>query len=133
MDESTFTQCCAVTVRADGDLTVREAGALAVVAGGDATMTQAGSGFLVAGGDVALEQAGVGNMFVGGSAELHDCRIGQMVTAKAEVSGGKIGLLIGAKVAAEDSQVMLATPQAAALGAAAGGVLFLLLSIFRRR
>ena len=58
--------------------------------------------------------------------ELNEGGVGQMVALEAAVSGSRVGLLIGGKVTMEDSRVMVTTAQAAAFGAVAGFVLFLL-------
>lgn len=130
--ESNFTGGFVASVRADGDVTVHEAGALAIVAGGDATLKEAGAALCVVGGDVAMTQAGAGNMFVGGSAEMHEAGVGQMVAMEATLTDSRVGVLIGGKVTLERSEVMLSTAQAAALGAAAGVVFFLLSRLTRR-
>lgn len=124
--ESTFMGGFVASVRADGDVVVREAGALAIVAGGNATLKEAGAGMCVVGGDATMTQSGAGNMFVGGSAEMHEAGVGQMMAMEATLTDSRVGVLIGGKVTLERSEVMLSTAQAAALGAAAGAVFFLL-------
>lgn len=136
MDETTereFAGGFAASIRADGDLTVREAGALAMVAGGNAMFKEGGAGFCVIGGDLQMAEAGAGNMLIGGSADLSGVGVGQMATMEAHVADSKVGVLIGGKVTLERSEVMLNTPQAIGLGAAAGAVFFLLARLFGRR
>jgi hypothetical protein len=130
--ESNFTGGFAASIRADGDVVVREGGALAIVAGGDATLKEAGAGLCVVGGDASMAQAGAGSLFVGGSVEMHEAGIGQMMAMEATVADSRVGLLIGGKVTLERSEVMLGTAQAAALGAAAGALFFLLSRLVRR-
>lgn len=135
MDETTsreFSGGLVASIRADGDVVVREAGALAIVAGGSATIREGGAGLCVIGGDVTMSEAGAGNMIVGGSAELSEAGVGQLVALEAHVRDSRVGVLIGGSVTMENTEVMLTTAQAAALGAAAGGVLFLLSRLLRR-
>ena len=122
----------AASIRAEGDLTVREAGALAIVAGGNALLKEGGAGFCVVGGDLQMAEAGAGNMLIGGNADLSDVGVGQMAAMEAHVSDSRIGVLIGGKVTMERSEVMLTTPQAIGLGAAVGAVFFLLSKLFGR-
>jgi hypothetical protein len=135
MNESTeeFSGGFAAVVRTERDLSVREAGAFAIVAGGNASLDQAGSGLCVVGGDLTMAEAGAGNMLVGGSAQVSGTAIAQLVTAEASVTDSRVGLLIGGKVSLERSEVMFNTAQAAAFGAVAGGVFFLLSRLVRRR
>ena len=135
MDESTtkdFSGGFAASVQTESNVDVREAGALAIVAGGDATITQGGAGICVIGGDVTMNQAGVGKMLAGGRVEVTEGGVGQLLALEAEVTDSRVVMVIGGKVTLERSEVMLTTAQAAALGAAAGAVLFLLSRLFRR-
>ena len=119
-------------VRAEGDVSLRDAGALAVVAGGNATLSEAGAGVFVAGGDVTMSEAGAGNMLVGGNAELSGAAVGSMLVGEASVDGSRIGVLVTARANMTDSIVIVGTPQAVMLGVAAGATLFVLGRLLRR-
>lgn len=119
-------------IRADGDVSLREGGALAIVAGGNATITEGGTGALVAGGNVTMRDAGAGNMFIGGKAELNQAGVGQVFAVEAQVADSKIGVLLAASASLENSEIVLGTRQAMALGAAIGVVLFSLGRLFHR-
>jgi hypothetical protein len=82
---------------------------------------------------MTMSEAGAGNMIVGGNAELSEAGVGQLVALEAHVRDSRVGLLVGGSVTMESSEVMFTTAQAAALGVAAGGVLFVLSRLFRRR
>ncbi|MCP4304093.1 MAG: hypothetical protein GY926_13690 [bacterium] len=136
MDESTtneFAEGFVPVVRADGDVSIREAGALAIVAGGNVSLNEAGTGALVVGGDVTMNQAGSGNMVAGGSVEMNDSAVGQMFTLEATVAESRIGLLVAPIANVENSEIVIGPQQAIALGVAAGSTLFLLGRLFRRR
>ena len=135
MDENANTEFSggfAPLVRVEGDMTLRESGSLAIVAGGNADINEGGAGLLIAGGDVTLSNGGAGNLLVGGSAELSEASAGQLVAMEANVSGGRIGLLVAGRANLEQSEVLLTTQQAAVFGAVAGLVLFLLSRLFKR-
>ena len=119
-------------VKAEGDVSLRDAGALAVVAGGNASLSEAGAGVFVAGGDVTMRQAGAGNMLVGGSAEMSDAAVGSMLVGEASLDGSRVGVLVTARANLTDSTVILGTPQAVGLGVAAGVTLFVLGRLLRR-
>ena len=120
-------------MKAEGDATIREAGAIAVVAGGNANIKEGGAGFCIVGGDVTINQGGTGNLIVGGSAELHEAAVGQMAALEVSVTDGRVGVLLAAKANLEGSEIMLSTPQAVGIGAAAGVVLFFLGRLFGRK
>ena len=119
-------------LKAEGDATLREAGSLAVVAGGDANIKEGGAGLCVVGGDLNMSQAGAGNMIIGGSVEMSESGVGQMATMEANVADSRVGFQLAANANLERSEVMLTTQQAAALGAVAGIVFFLLSRLFKR-
>lgn len=121
-------------VRAEGDVNLRESGALAVVAGGNASMKEAGCGMLVAGGDVTISEAGGGNMIVGGSLSVANGAVGNVFAGGGvSVADSRIGALLTPQASLENSEVILGTQQAVALGVAAGATLFVLGRLFRRR
>ena len=119
-------------VKAEGDVSIREAGAGAIVAGGDVTMREAGAGMFIAGGDLEMSEAGAGTMMVGGSARLSEAGVGNMLVGEATLNGSRVGVLLTAKADLHDSTVVLNTPQAIGLGVAAGVTVFLLGKLFRR-
>ena len=119
-------------VQADGDIAVSEGGALAMVAGRNLEVREGGAGFIIAGGDLSLSYGGAGTLIAGGGAELSDASVGQMLTAEANVTGGRVGLLVAGRANLEQSEVLMTVQQAAALGAVAGLVLFLLSKLFGR-
>ena len=79
-----------------------------------------------------MAEAGAGNMLIGGNADLSGVGVGQMAAVAAHVADSRVGLLLSGKVTMERSEVMLTTPQAIGLGAAAGVVFFLLTKLFSR-
>ena len=119
-------------VRADGDVTLREAAALGVVAGGNADFKEGGAGLFVAGGDLHMHQSGSGNLIVGGNAELSQSGCGQLVAFEANVTDGKVGVLLAGKANLQQSEIVATTQQAVGFGVAAGVVFFLLSKLFRR-
>lgn len=119
-------------IRAEGDVSLREAGALVVVAGGNASINEGGAGSLIAGGDVTLSQAGSGSMLVVGNAELRESGVGQMFTVEATVTDSRIGVLLAGRASIAESQILLGTQQAIGFGVAAGATVFLLGRLLRR-
>jgi hypothetical protein len=119
-------------IRADGDVTVREAGAMAIVAGGNADIKEGGAGLCVVGGDLSISQGGAGNMIVGGSAELSEAAVGQMAALNASATDSRIGVLVAGQATLERSEILLSTEQAIGFGVAAGLVFFLLSKLFGR-
>ena len=119
-------------LQAEGDVTVSESGSLAMVAGGNLEVKEGGAGFVVAGGDVSLSYGGTGTLIAGGSAELSESTVGQMFTVEANVTGGRVGLLVAGRADLHQSEVLMSVQQAAVLGAVAGLVLFLLSKLFGR-
>ena len=121
-------------VRTTHDVTIREGGALAVVAGGDVSLSEAGTGKLIAGGSATLDQAGGGNIVVGGDAAISNGAVGNLVAAGgATVEGSRVGVLLTPSATLNDSEVVVGTQQAVAIGAAAGIVLLVLGRLLRRR
>ena len=73
---------------------------------------------MLAGGNVSITNGGAGNVVAGGGASVVDSRVGMLLTPQATL---------------ENSEVVLGTQQAAALGVAVGVTFFLLGRLFRRR
>lgn len=120
-------------VRAEGDVSIREAGMLAGVAKGDVSMNEAGVGMLIAGGNATLDQAGGGTIVAGGHASLSDGAVGTLVVGgEATVERSRVGVLLTPSATLNDSEIVLGTQQAIALGAAAGVVLLVLGRLLRR-
>ena len=130
--EQQFVGGFAPMVRADGDLTLREAGSLAIIAGGNAEITEGGAGICVVGGNLSIHEGGTGNLIVGGNAELNQAAVGQMAAIEASVTDGRVGVLLAGKANLERSEVMVTTQQAVGFGVAAGVVFFLLSKLFGR-
>ena len=121
-------------IRTEGDATLRESGAMAVVAGGNVSMSESGSGMFIAGGDATLSESGAGNMLVGGKVSIDNGAIGNLVAGGgASVGDSRIGVLLTPQATLENSEVVLGTQLAVALGAAAGLMMFLLSRLLRRR
>jgi hypothetical protein len=119
--------------RAAGDLTMREAGALAVIAGGDASLEEAGAGMLIAGGSATLDQAGGGTIVAGGDVSISDGAVGNLIAwGGATLEGSRVGVLLTPTATLNDSEVVVGTGQAFAIGAGAGLVLFVLGRLLRR-
>ena len=120
-------------VRAEADVLMKQAGALAVIAGGEASLTMAGAGMMVAGGDVTLNEAGAGTMIVGGNVSVANGGIGKLVSGGgASVVQSRVMVLLTPSANLEDSEVVVGTQQAIAMGAAAGLVLLVLGRLLRR-
>lgn len=119
-------------VKAEGHVSIREAGAGAVVAGGNVTMREAGTAMFIAGGDLTMSEAGAGTMMIGGNAELSEAGVGNMLVGEATLDGSRVGVLLTAKAELHDSTVVLNTPQAVGLGVAAGVTMYLLGRLLRR-
>ena len=119
-------------LQAEGDIAMSEGGSLAMIAGGNLDVREGGAGFMVAGGDLSLSYGGAGTLIAGGGAELSEASIGQMFTVEANVSGGRVGLLVAGQANLEQSEILMTVQQAAALGAVAGLVMFLLSKLFGR-
>ena len=135
MDENTGTELSGgffPVVQAEGDIAVSESGSLAIVAGGNVEIKEGGAGFVVAGGDMSVSYGGAGTVIAGGNAELSESTVGQMFTVEANVTGGRVGLLVAGRANLEQSEILITAQQAAALGAVAGLVLFLLSKLFGR-
>jgi hypothetical protein len=96
---------------------LREAGAGVVIAGGSVTLDQSGGGTIVAGGDAAISDGAVGNLVAGGGARVEHSRVGVLLTPTATLN---------------ESQVVVGTQQALAIGAAAGVAVVLLGKLLRR-
>ena len=121
-------------VRAEGDITLRESGAMAVVAGGNVSMSESGSGMFIAGGDATLSEAGAGNMLIGGNVSIDNGAMGNLVAGgEVSVVQSRVGVLLTPSAKLENSEVILGTQQAVALGVVAGLMMFLLSRLFRRR
>jgi hypothetical protein len=137
MDENNVTDIAEGFVpmlRTEGDVTLRESAALAVVAGGNASLSEAGCGMLIAGGDVTLNDGGGGNMLAGGNFSVTNGGAGNVVAGGgASVVDSRVGVLLTPQATLENSEVILGTQQAVALGVAAGATLFLLGRLLRRR
>jgi len=135
MDESGGTEVSGGFVpflQAEGDVALSEGGSLAMVAGGNLDIREGGAGFLVAGGDVRVSNGGVGTLIAGGGAEFSEATVGQVVTIEANVTGGRVGLLVAGRANLEQSEILISAQQAAVFGAVAGLVVFLLTKLFGR-
>ena len=119
-------------LQAEGDVAFREGGALAMIAGGNLELREGGTGFLVAGGDVSMSYGGAGTVIAGGGVEISESTVGQMATVEANVTGGRVGLLIAGQANLEQSEILISAQQAAILGAVGGLVVFLLAKLFGR-
>ena len=119
-------------VRTDSDVSLREAGSFVVMAGGDATITEGGSGSLMVGGDVSMSQAGAGSLRVKGAADIRESAIGSILALRSGVADSRIGVMVAGKATLENTEVVMSTQQAIALGVAAGVTVSLLGRLFRR-
>jgi hypothetical protein len=89
------------------------------IANGGVTIRQGGCGPLIANGDVSIEQGGTQSIIAAGGATLGDRAF--------------VGVVVSPKVTVEEGgKVLLNTPQALALGAAAGVVFALVSRLVRR-
>lgn len=120
-------------IRAEGDVTMRESGALAVVAGGSVSLSESGCGMLIAGGDATINEAGSGNMLVGGNVSIANGALGNVVAGGGvSATESRVGVLLTPRATIEESEIILGTQQAVALGVAAGLTLFALSRLLRR-
>ena len=135
MDEKTGTESNSGFVpflQAEGDIAMSEGGSLAMVAGGNVDVREGGAGFILAGGDLSLSYGGAGTLIAGGGAELSESTVGQLFAVEANLTGGRVGLLVAGRANLQQSEILMSVQQAAALGAVAGLVLFLLSKLFGR-
>ena len=88
-----------------------------LLAGGSATLDQAGGGTIVAGGDASISDGAVGNLVAAGGARVEKSRVGVLLTPSATIN---------------DSEIVVGTQQAIAIGAAAGIVVMILGRLLRR-
>lgn len=114
-------------------VTVRQAGVTAAFCGGDMTMEQGGGQFAVAAGNLSITQGGSNAIVAGGDVEIIQGGAAVLAARAATVRQGLVGAVVAGNVELEESRVLLTTPQAAALGAAFGTVLFALSRILQRR
>ncbi len=122
------------SVTANQDATLNNSLNLALVAGANARIENGACQVLVAGGNVEIENGGGMLSIAGGNVEIHNGGAGFILCDQAGVEHGKITVLLANQVElGEDTQIMFSTRQAAAFGAAAGGVIFLLSLLFHRR
>src|SRR4029453_3557221 len=127
------------TIEAAGDVTVERA-LVGVVNGRDVTITQAGAGPIAAQGDVTIQQGGCGPVLVGRDLTIRQGGCGPamvrgslsiqqggtqsaLVAGPATIgSGAFVGLVASPKVTVEEgARVLVGTPGAFAVGAAARG------------
>lgn len=112
-------QAAAGPVAASGGVSILQGGCGPVIANGDVTIRQGGCGPLIANGNVSIEQGGTQSVIAAGGATLRD--------------HAYVGLVVAPKVSVEEGgRVLMSTPQALALGAAAGLVFALLSRLVRR-
>ena len=112
-------RAAAVTVRAEEDASLTNGGAAAIVAGGDMEVINGGAQVLVAGGDVQISNGGAQYVIAGDSVTASKAFIGIAITDKLNLS--------------EDSRVLLYTPRAIAFGAAFGVFFGFISLVFRGR
>jgi hypothetical protein len=111
-------QAAAGPMMVSGDVAIHQGGCGPVMSSGDVTITQGGCGPVLARGGVSIRQGGAQSVIAG------EVRVG---------AGGFAGLVAAPKVTIEEGgRVLMSTPQAAAFGAAIGGVVGLVL-LYRRR
>lgn len=115
-----LTQSIAGPVAAGGNLSILQGGCGPVVANGSVTIRQGGCGPMIANGDVSIEQGGCQSIVAAGGATIGNRAF--------------VGAVLSPKVTIEEgAKVLLSTPQALALGAAAGAVFALLSRVARPR
>jgi hypothetical protein len=86
------------------------------------------------GRDLRMADAGAGILNVGGQLEMKDCLGGVVVSSSARVEQSLVGVLFtNAPELGQGNQILLTTPQAAAMGAAFGFVFALMSWLLRRR
>lgn len=110
-------QAAAGPMMTSGDVSIQQGGCGPVLCSGDVSIHQGGCGSVLARGNVSIRQGGTQSVLAG------DATIG---------SGAFVGLVVSPKVTVEEgARVLMSTPQAAAFGAAVGGLIGLFL--LRRR
>lgn len=114
------------------EVSVRQAGVTAAISSGDLTMTQGGGNFAIAGGNLSITMGGSNAILAGGDVEIQQGGAVFLAAKSVNVNQGFVGVALGVDVQLEDSRVLLATPQAAAFGAALGVVLLVLGKLLRR-
>ena len=118
----TLERAAAVMVRGEEDIAITNSGAGAIVAGGDVELMNGGSQVLVAGGDVQITNGGAQYVIAGDSVTATKSFIAVAITDEITLS--------------EDSKVLLDTPRAIAFGVAFGAVFAFISILFggkRRR
>jgi len=115
-----LTQSMAGPIAAGGNLSILQGGCGPVVANGSVTIRQGGCGPMIANGDVSIEQGGCQSIVAAGGATIGNRAF--------------VGAVLSPKVTVEEgARVLLNTPQAIVLGAAAGVVFALVSAVARRR
>lgn len=129
----TFQQGAAQLVAAQGDVQLAQGGAQIVGCAGNLDLIQGGGGLIACGGNMTVTQGGGGFMAAGGGMHITEGNGGLMLAPMVEAQALNVGVLLAGSVKGNVTAV-LNTPQALALGVAAGlvgGLVFGLLS--RRR
>jgi hypothetical protein len=139
----------AISVTATQDVEIERGGALAISAGGEAEIEYGGALAINAGGNLELENGGAAIINIGRDAEITNggawiINAGRNVSFKtggaivaisgqSTVENGSVGILLSSNAQlGEGTRVLLNTPQAVALGVAAGATFALLRWLLRR-
>jgi hypothetical protein len=136
------------TLEAAGDVTLHRS-LVGVLSAHNVRLEQAAAGPMMTTGDVSIEQGGCGPVLCSGNVSIHQGGCGpvlargnvtiqqggtqSVLASSATLEGGAFaGLVVAPKVTVADgARVLMSTPQAAAFGAAVGGLIGLVL--LRRR
>lgn len=124
----------AFAVAAGADLAVNQGGGQALVAGRDARLVNGVAQVAVVGRDVQLDNSAAGVIKAGGNAGLAYSLAIFAAGKQVSVENSRVGVVLSRRAQiGPGSQVLMSTPQAAALGAALGVVFALLSWLFRRK
>lgn len=117
------------------DVHLTQAAAGPVLAGGSFSILQGGCGPVVANGGVTIRQGGCGPVLANGSVQIEQGGTQSIIAAGGATLGehAYVGVVLSPKVTVNDGgRVLFSTPQALALGAAAGAVFAILSRLVRR-
>jgi hypothetical protein len=112
---------------------IERAAAGPVLASGDVSVLQGGCGPVLCSGNVSITQGGCGPVLARGNVSIQQGGTQSVLAGDASIGGGAfVGLVVSPKVTIENgARVLMTTPQAAAFGAAVGGLIGLF--VMRRR
>lgn len=120
-NDITITSSIAGAVIADKNIDLSNSSTQVAVAGADINLYNSSAKIAVTGNNQKLENSHLGIMKAGRDAEVRDSHIRMLASSQVTVRKSMIGLVLARQVNLEEgSQVLVGTPQAAALGAAMG-------------